>query len=274
MRALGLILPLIARDGLPYVEDRGSYLLVDSGSSMSYVARRLLQSDASAAGALARSVDAAAVEDVGLQLPAGVHGILGFDALCAGGSFEVDVDGGALRLDEPPAFDGAHLATMRAATLGSSRRPYPLVDVEVFGAGAARCTGLVDTGSPVTIANGALAAAAGLLDALDDDAAATRGATGATTALRPCTAAGVVFGSARRPACKILVGDLPQWAALDLQETPAVLLGLDLLGRRLRGARAAPPRKKSRGDEPARRRKSRGAAVPAAGDAWELTVPA
>ena len=61
MRALGLILPLIARDGLPYVEDQGTYLLVDSGSSMSYVARRLLQSDASAAGALARSVDAAAV---------------------------------------------------------------------------------------------------------------------------------------------------------------------------------------------------------------------
>ena len=49
--------------------------------------------------------------------------------------------------------------------------------------------------------------------------------------LRRCRAAGIlVGGSVQRPSQTVLVGDLPQWAALGVASEPACVLGLDVLG--------------------------------------------
>ena len=272
---LSLVLPLAVRDGLPYVVDEGLEVLVDSGASGTYVARQLLESASSEVGRLARALGAPAVEATSLQLPPTVAGILGFDALGACASFEFDLeDGLALLLDEPSTFaEGRRVATMTASALGAASRPYPTVACAVYGADATIVEGLVDTGSPATIANPALRAAAGLFES--EDAAATRGADGALTALRPCAAAGMVFGERQVPSPRILVGDLPQWAALGVDAaTPALVVGLDVLGARFRATRAEARRKKTRADAPRGRRKSRAtAAAPRAGDAWVLSAP-
>ena len=163
---------------------------------------------------------------------------------------------------------------MRGGPTPSTRRCLrtQVTRCEFYGALACEVDALVDTGSPATIVNEALATAAGLFaieDADDEKGTTTTGLGGAATALRRCRAAGIlVGGSVQRPSQTVLVGDLPQWAALGVASEPACVLGLDVLGTAVRAARAtAPRRRKTRGE----RSGGDGAlSAPRDGEAWGL----
>ena len=110
---LALVLPVVLRGTpeLPYVVENGLNILIDSGASATYLRQTVID----AGGPIARlaggaeSVEATAP----LQLPADVGGILGFDALGAAASCELDLRGPcALRLDEAAHDDGAATTTV------------------------------------------------------------------------------------------------------------------------------------------------------------------
>lgn len=249
MRLLSLILPLTYNNGLPFVTEQGLDILIDSGAGRSYLAQAVLDRDGPLAER-ARAVGAElSCEAAGLAFPGASGGILGFDALGAGPSFELAPS--EMRLDEtaPPAAS----VVLAAKALGTATAPYPVVRCEFYGALACEVDALVDTGSPATIVNEALATAAGLFpleDEEDEQGTTTTGLGGASVALRRCRAAGILVGGSReRPSQTVLVGDLPQWAALGVASEPACVLGLDVLGTSLRAVRATPPkRRKTRGE--------------------------
>ena len=163
---------------------------------------------------------------------------------------------------------------MRGGPTPSTRRCLrtQVTRCEFYGALACEVDALVDTGSPATIVNEALATAAGLFaieDADDEKGTTTTGLGGAATSLRRCRAAGIlVGGSVQRPSQTVLVGDLPQWAALGVASEPACVLGLDILGTAVRAARAtAPRRRKTRGE-----RSDSVLSAPRDGEAWGLEI--
>ena len=264
---LSLILPLAYNNGLPYVREQGLDILIDSGAGRSYLAQAVLDEDGPLA-ARARSVGAEhSCEAAGLAFPGASGGILGFDALGGGSSFALTLD--ELRLDEGTASSGVVLT---AKALGTATAPYPVTTCEFYGALACEVDALVDTGSPATIVNEALATAAGLFaieDAEDEQGTTTTGLGGAATSLRRCRAAGIlVGGSVQRPSQTVLVGDLPQWAALGVASEPACVLGLDILGTAVRAARAtAPRRRKTRGE-----RSDSVLSAPRDGEEWGLEI--
>jgi len=269
LRALEL--PLARRQGMPYATVGGAEVLVDSGASATYLRGSLLEAypwrgeSSAALCARAAELGAVALERTSLRLPDDSAGIVGWDVLSSYASVEFDLTAGVLRLDGPAGASAGPKAPVTPRALGASSGLYPLVACQFFGAGDCAVEALLDTGSPSTLANEALASAAGLFpdDEVDGDFVTT-GAGGESAALRRCRAAGLVLGERiERPGAAVLVGDLPQWAALGV-EGPAALVGLDVLGARFRverDASAAPPRKKSR---------RRGA--DSGGGAWTLVV--
>ena len=248
MRLLSLVLPLTYNNGLPFVTEQGLDILIDSGAGRSYLAQAVLDQDGPLA-TRARAVGAeTSCEAAGLAFPGASGGILGFDALGAGPSFELAPS--EMRLDEaaPPAAS----VVLAAKALGTATAPYPVTQCEFYGALSCEVAALVDTGSPATIVNEALAAAAGLFsleDEEDEQGTTTTGLGGASVALRRCRAAGILVGDVERPSQTVLVGDLPQWAALGVASDPACVLGLDVLGESFRAVRATlPKRRKTRGE--------------------------
>ena len=123
MRLLSIILPLAYNSGLPYVREQGLDILIDSGAGRSYLSQAVLDQDGPLA-ARARSVGAEhSCEAAGLAFPGASGGILGFDALGAGPSFELTLN--ELRLDEgtsPPAS----AVVLTAKALGTATAPYPV----------------------------------------------------------------------------------------------------------------------------------------------------
>ena len=122
MRLLSVILPLAYNNGLPYVREQGLDVLIDSGAGRSYLAQAVLDEDGPLA-AWARSVGAEhSCEAAGLQFPGASGGILGFDALGAGSSFELTLN--ELRLDETASPASSVVLTAKA--LGTATAPYPV----------------------------------------------------------------------------------------------------------------------------------------------------
>ena len=122
MRLLSIILPLAYNNGLPYVREQGLDVLIDSGAGRSYLAQAVLDEDGPLA-TRARSVGAKnSCEAAGLAFPGASGGILGFDALGAGSSFELTSD--ELRLDETASPASSVVLTAKA--LGTATAPYPV----------------------------------------------------------------------------------------------------------------------------------------------------
>ena len=122
MRLLSIILPLAYNNGLPYVREQGLDILIDSGAGRSYLAQAVLDQDGPLA-ARARAVGAEhSCEAAGLAFPGASGGILGFDALGAGSSFELTLN--ELRLDETASPASAVVLTAKA--LGTATAPYPV----------------------------------------------------------------------------------------------------------------------------------------------------
>ena len=122
MRLLSIILPLAYNNGLPYVREQGLDILIDSGAGRSYLAQAVLDNQGPLA-ARARVVGAEhSCEAAGLAFPGASGGILGFDALGAGSSFELTLD--ELRLDETASPASSVVLTAKA--LGTATAPYPV----------------------------------------------------------------------------------------------------------------------------------------------------
>ena len=122
MRLLSIILPLAYNNGLPYVREQGLDILIDSGAGRSYLAQAVLDEDGPLA-TRARAVGAEhSCEAAGLQFPGASGGILGFDALGAGSSFELTLN--ELRLDETASPASSVVLTAKA--LGTATAPYPV----------------------------------------------------------------------------------------------------------------------------------------------------
>ena len=120
---LSLILPLAYNNGLPYVREQGLDILIDSGAGRSYLAQAVLDNQGPLA-ARARVVGAEhSCEAAGLAFPGASGGILGFDALGAGPSFELTPS--ELRLDEG-AVSPASSVVLTAKALGTATAPYPV----------------------------------------------------------------------------------------------------------------------------------------------------
>ena len=119
---LSVILPLAYNNGLPYVREQGLDVLIDSGAGRSYLSQAVLDEDGPLA-TRARSVGAKnSCEAAGLAFPGASGGILGFDALGAGSSFELTSD--ELRLDETASPASSVVLTAKA--LGTATAPYPV----------------------------------------------------------------------------------------------------------------------------------------------------
>ena len=119
---LSIILPLAYNNVLPYVREQGLDVLIDSGAGRSYLARAVLDEDGPLA-TRARSVGAEnSCEAAGLAFPGASGGILGFDALGAGSSFELALN--ELRLDETASPASSVVLTAKA--LGTATAPYPV----------------------------------------------------------------------------------------------------------------------------------------------------
>jgi len=119
---LSLILPLAYNNGLPYVREQGLDILIDSGAGRSYLAQAVLDEDGPLA-TRARAVGAEhSCEAAGLAFPGASGGILGFDALGAGSSFELTLN--ELRLDETASPASSVVLTAKA--LGTATAPYPV----------------------------------------------------------------------------------------------------------------------------------------------------
>ena len=122
MRLLSIVLPLAYNNGLPYVREQGLDVLIDSGAGRSYLSQAVLDEDGPLA-TRARSVGAEnSCEAAGLAFPGASGGILGFDALGAGSSFELTLN--ELRLDETASPASSVVLTAKA--LGTATAPYPV----------------------------------------------------------------------------------------------------------------------------------------------------
>ena len=123
MRLLSIILPLAYNNGLPYVREQGLDVLIDSGAGRSYLAQQRSSTRTARSRRGRESVGAEnSCEAAGLAFPGASGGILGFDALGAGSSFELTLN--ELRLDETASPASSVVLTAKA--LGTATAPYPV----------------------------------------------------------------------------------------------------------------------------------------------------
>lgn len=204
-------------------------LLVDTGASRSCVS-----SSAAAAAGVRGAASVRLRSPLGLAfdcaiapLPAGVDGILGFDAMrAAGGAVELDFARGALRVharERWAAPRGATALPLEVRRVSAGELPFVAMRLEggAAGGGASACCevpGVLDTGSPLTMVSPEAAAAAGLTRG---DAAAdvtTTGVDGQPTPLQAHEGRRALLGggAVARAPMRCWVGTLPLMQACGL----------------------------------------------------------
>ncbi|RZJ98637.1 MAG: hypothetical protein EON88_00095 [Brevundimonas sp.] len=155
----------------------------------------------------------------------GVHGVLGADVLM-GFAVEMEPRTGRWRLDARHTSE----PDLSYVPFTLDEGDAPVMTVSVQGQ---RLAALVDTGAQGTIMNQAAAAALGLSPE-DGSARVERSArgtgSGATAAWSACLTGFSYDGREPEPV-RMLVADLPVFAALGLADSPAIILGYDHLGR-------------------------------------------
>ena len=230
-------------------------LLVDTGASRSVLASAAVER---ATGRPAVGQAQATIECPGLgglaldcavapagALPPGVDGIFGFDAMRQFRAVELDLPRGVMRLHASRyVADGSSPAVGLAMTVQRvSLGELPFVSLALHG-GDGRCcsvSGLVDTGSPVTMATPELTAEAALPRAVGVDDIVTTGVDGRPTALSAVRFESAAMGRQEEPGGDRIVrmgghaysGTLPLMQQVGWAGRPAALIGLDLLGRRM-----------------------------------------
>lgn len=228
------VLPLVLHEGLPYYrcQTNGRLVLIDTGASCSILSNEILDGDDVMARAGRRC---SARPPSGFSLPPFCCGIAGYDflrELSAGAEgarrsaiFDLrDRNRPALVINSPVPAEMHSPCELVDSPL------FPLVHCDIFG--VENCNdvvAVVDTGSPVTIANTAVDFAAGLFDCLDAPSLDTANADGSINKLTPKLCAGLRIGRRiDRPHRQLYVADLPAMRYID--RAKQMLLGLDVLG--------------------------------------------
>jgi predicted aspartyl protease len=235
------------RDGLKFVLDTGA-----SGTVITPATRELLQlrpvagavAAAGAGGELANAAqyrltrvrvggreyrDLAVWESSLDEISAigpDLAGILGRDFL-AQHELEIDLPGQVVRLLAP----GERPLPGRAARVPFTNADDGLMHSELEIAGV-KIPAIFDLGAQVTILNDRAVKAAMLEPAGGAGAATASGADGTPTAMLRQKAKRIRLGDLELADRFVFSGDLPVFAALGLDQGPAALLGLDLLGDR------------------------------------------
>lgn len=197
-----------------------------TGSSVADVfALRSLELDGKRQG-LVRAVGHDAVPAQGTA-----RGILGADIL-ANYVVELDLKSGEVRLhdsDKVFAVDG-----WQVEPLTFNRRAFPLLRGTLDGV---PITIVLDTGSPLTLINGAAARAVGPSDGRADPPQRNhqgqglhiQGATGHAMSIQFRDFKSLSGANTKFEAKRIAVADLPVFSNLGLNDTPAMILGIDKL---------------------------------------------
>lgn len=224
-------------------------LLVDTGASRSVLASTAVEraTGRPAAGQAAMlecpslgglTLDCAVVP----ALPPGVDGIFGFDTMRKFPAVELDFHRGVMRLHTSRYVSSATEEVGMAMTVQRvSLGDLPFIPLALHG-GVGRCcsvSGLVDTGSPVTMVTPELTAEAALPRAADVEDIVTTGVDGRPAALSAVRFESAAMGGqdgggavAVRTGGHAYSGTLPLMQQVGWAGRPAALIGLDLLGRR------------------------------------------
>jgi hypothetical protein len=172
----------------------------------------------------------ASVEDIAAAAGS-PSGILGRDFLLLHDT-EVDLAHGRLRLF--PAGSSRRRGDLDATF---ARVPFSeavgLVRVDVRIDGGEPIPAIVDLGASSSLANVEAARRSGFVPGAGQGAGTALGADGRPIAVTPHTFATLGIGDLAVASPAIVVGDLPVFDALGLARGPAVLLGLDMLERRV-----------------------------------------
>lgn len=215
-------MPLVLREGLPYLEDRaGGLLLVDSGASVT-----VIKNLDALEGELAMIARRCQLRPTPAVMPPFCSGILGYDFLrAAAQGGVVALDGGYLTNEFEPSGTCVEL---------EDDLQLPLVKIRVFGASFCDSRAIVDTGSPITICNPALDFEAVLYaDKTGATPLSALGVDGVQTQLVRKTTSKVNIAAVVRPEPTVYVGDLAMFARYGYATTPLALLGSDILGDRI-----------------------------------------
>ena len=226
-------------------------LLVDTGASRSVLASAAVEraTGRPASGQPQATVECPALGGLALDcavapaLPPGVDGIFGFDAMRQFRAVDLDRRRGVMRLHARRyVADSSTAVGLPMAVQRVSLGELPFVELALHG-GDGRCcsvSGLVDTGSPVTMVTPELTAEAALPRAVGVDDIVTTGVDGRPTALSAVRFEYVAMGSQELGVDRIVrmgghaySGTLPLMQQVGWAGRPAALVGLDLLGRRV-----------------------------------------
>jgi len=153
------------------------------------------------------------------------QGVLGA-GMFSGARVEFDFAGNALRIDTNA--NRAPLANAIAVTF--RQRLFAFAPVAIAGINA---TALIDTGARRSVGNAPLRAALGFSenDSRLRDVEAIGGATAHRTPTVAAQAPGLTFAGHDFPAFELAFANLPVFAPMQLANTPALILGVDLLRR-------------------------------------------
>jgi len=232
---------------LPASDDAAPYAIAGStgGGSATRVQARELVADA--ARVLRPSL--AVLPESGGRDP-GVDGVLGADLLLGararvvvsfadGQVMIVAGDAGrgpdAGSRDAAPRSGRPRDSSPRLLPLRLARELGPLIAVRAAfdrpaRRGADAIAAILDTGAQRSVANAAVATLLGLRDAPSTEFV-LRGAAGQALAAREHDAPALRLGTLALPAQPLLFADLPVFEAWGWRDQPAMLLGMDLLGR-------------------------------------------
>lgn len=235
------------------VNERGPFRFVlDSAASLSMIAEDLvaplgLMRDDDVmlhtllAGARAPTVRAerlrcGALHQVSPRLAVGSRaGMAGLDGLLSASALDrkrvlISFRGDRVSIGRARARGRSIFATERSVPFRSPDAPgfrnLVMVDAAVSGRPV---TAIVDTGAQSSIVNTALIDAVGALPA-SSDAGAVQSATGQTALARMMVVRNLHLGPLSLERAPVLVGDFHTFDVWGLARTPAILLGVDLLG--------------------------------------------
>lgn len=157
-----------------------------------------------------------------------VHGILGADVI-AHAVLDIDLKGGhwAIR-DEIPVLPSSAIQHRASIKLDDARAPRVTVWLDGYPIDA-----VVDTGARVTVVNWRAAELLGLTPASESLRAgsAVKGVSAHATANSVHTARKLEVGGATIASPEFRIADLPVFKAIGLADKPAMILGIDQLGR-------------------------------------------
>jgi predicted aspartyl protease len=181
-------------------------------------------------GATVHGVRAIVIDGRMLDANGRYDGLLGNDVLRRY-DVVIDAPGGVLRLYEPGSAAAAGALLPVSLPMKPGREGFVSFDATI---GGSPVHAILDSGTPVSLLNWRAAALAGIsreTRGLRERPGGTAGIDGVSTATHEHRLEGVSFGGAPFQALTLRIADLPLFRVAGAASSPAMLVGVDLLGR-------------------------------------------